>query len=56
MSGGLEAKDLPYSLNETQQLRRPEAGSTGTHVQFHPLSEYEAHPGTPLWEYLRGTH
>jgi hypothetical protein len=25
-------------------------------VQFHPLSEYEAHPDTPFWEYLRGAH
>jgi hypothetical protein len=56
MRGGLEAKGLPCSLNEMPQLRWLEAGSTGTHVQFHPLSEYEAHPGTPRWEYLRGTH
>jgi radical SAM superfamily enzyme YgiQ (UPF0313 family) len=56
MRGGLEAKGLPCSRDETQQLRRLKASSTGTHVQFHPLSEYEAHPGTPFWEYLRGTH
>jgi hypothetical protein len=56
MRGGLDAEGLSYSFNEMQQLRRLQAGSTGTHVQFHPLSEYEAHPGTPLWEYLRGTH
>jgi hypothetical protein len=55
MRGGLEAEGLPCSRNETQQLRRLKAGSTGTHVQFHPLSEYEAHPGTPRWGYLRGT-
>jgi hypothetical protein len=56
MSGGLEAEGLPCRLNEMQQLRWLEAGNTGTHVQFHPVSEYEAHPGTPFWEYLRGTH
>jgi hypothetical protein len=56
MRGGLQAQDLPCSLNEMPQLRRLYAGSTGTHVQFHPLSEYEAYPGTPRWEYLRDTH
>jgi hypothetical protein len=56
MSGGLEAEGLPCRLNEMQQLRWLEASNTGTHVQFHPVSEYEAHPGTPFWEYLRGTH
>jgi hypothetical protein len=56
MRGGLEAKGLPRSRNETRQLRRLEAGSTGAHVQFDPLSEHEAHPGAALWGYLRGAH
>jgi hypothetical protein len=42
MRGGLEAKGQLGSLNETRQLRRLEAGSTGAHVQFYPLSEHEA--------------
>jgi hypothetical protein len=56
MRGGLEAQGLPCSLNETRQLRRLEAGSTGAHVQFYPLSEHEAYPGAALWGYLRGAH
>jgi hypothetical protein len=56
MRGGLEAKDLPCSLNEMPQLRRLETGSTSTHVQFYPVSEYEVHPGTPRRGYLRNTH
>ena len=56
MRGGLEAKGLPCSLNEMQQLRRLEAGSTGTHVQFHPVSNHEAPPGTALEGYLRDVH
>ena len=56
MRGGLEAKGQSCSLNETRQLRRLEAGSTGAHVQFYPLSEYEAYPGAALWGYLRGAH
>ena len=43
-------------LNETRQLRRLEAGGTGTHVEFYPVGEHEAHPGTPLWGYVRGAH
>ena len=56
MRGGLEAKGQSCSLNETRQLRRLEAGSTGAHVQFYPLSEHEAYPGAPPWGYLRGVH
>ena len=50
MQGGLEAKGVPCGLNETRQLRRLEARRTGAHVQFHPIGEYEAHPGAVLWE------
>jgi hypothetical protein len=56
MRGGLEAKGQSCSLNETRQLRRLEAGGTGAHVQFYPLSEHEAYPGAALWGYLRGAH
>ena len=56
MRNGLRPKGLPCRLNETRQLRRLEADGTGTHVEFHPVGEYEAHPGTPLWESLRRTH
>ena len=56
MRGGLKSKGLPCSLNETRQLRRLAAGSTGAHVQFYPLSEHEAYPGASLWRYLRGAH
>ena len=56
MRGGLEAKGLPCRRNETRQLRRLEAGSTGAHVQFDPLGEYEAYPGAALRGYLRGAH
>ena len=56
MRGSLEAKGLPCRLNETHQVRRLEAGSPGAHVQFYPLSEYEAYPGAAPWGYLRGTH
>ena len=56
MRGSLESKGQPCSINETCQLRRLEAGSTGTHVEFHPVGEHEVHPGTPLWESLRSTH
>ena len=56
MRGGLEAKGQSCSLNETRQLRRLEAGGTGAHVQFYPLSEHKAYPGASLWRYLRGTH
>jgi len=54
--GGLEAKGLLYSLDETRQLRRLEARRTGPHVQFHPVCEHKAHPGTPLWGHLRGAY
>jgi hypothetical protein len=56
MRNGLESQSLPCSLNETRQLRRLEAGCTGTHVEFHPVSEHEAHPGTPFGRYLRDAH
>jgi hypothetical protein len=56
MRGGLRSKGQPCRLNETRQLRRLEAGGTGTHVELHPVGEHEAHPGTPLWESLRSTH
>ena len=56
MRSGLESQGQPCSLNETRQLRRLEAGCTGTHVEFHPVSEHEAHPGTPLWGSLGGGH
>ena len=56
MRSGLESQSLPCSLNETRQLRRLEAGCTGTHVEFHPVSEHEAHPGTPFGRYLRDAH
>jgi hypothetical protein len=56
MRGGLKSKGLPCSLNETRQLRRLAAGSTGAHVQFYPLSEHEAYPGASLWGYLRRAH
>jgi hypothetical protein len=56
MRGGLRSKGQPCRLNETRQLRRLEAGGTGTHVEFYPVGEHEAHPGTPLWGYVRGAH
>jgi hypothetical protein len=56
MRGGLRSKGQPCRLNETRQLRRLEAGGTGTHVELHPVGEHEAHPGTPLWESLRSPH
>jgi hypothetical protein len=56
MRGGLESKGLPRGLNETRQLRRLEARRTGTHVEFHPVGEHEAHPGAPLWGSLRGAY
>jgi hypothetical protein len=56
MRGGLQSKGQPCRLSETRQLPRLETGGTGTHVEFHPVGEYEAHPRTALWESLRSTH
>jgi hypothetical protein len=53
MRSGLGFKNLPCSRNDTRQLRRLEAGGTGAHVEFHPVSEHETHPGFPLWEDVR---
>src|SRR5262249_23089162 len=43
--GGRQSKDVPGGLNETRQVRRLDARRTGSHVQFHPVGEHEAHPG-----------
>ena len=53
MRSSLGSKDLPGRRNETRQLRWLQAGRTGTHVEFHPVSEHEAHPDSPLREDVR---
>src|SRR5215471_14332473 len=51
--GALQAQGLPRGLNEPCQLRRLEARRISTHVQLHPVSEHEAHPGSPRREGVR---
>jgi len=48
MGSGLESKGLLDGLDETRQLARLKVGRTGTHVEFYPVNEHEAHPGFSL--------